>query len=188
LALDLYAANAQVWQGKQLLTLTPRAFAVLRYLSERPGQLVTKDEVIRAVWVDTVVTDGALAACVRELRKALQDDAQRPQYIETVYRRGYRFIGPVAAVAAPVSSSRFQVPSSDTRHSGLSTQDSLLVGREIALTQLHSWLAKALNGERQLVFVTGEPGIGKTALVKAFLPMLDPRPQTLDARPWIGQG
>jgi DNA-binding winged helix-turn-helix (wHTH) protein len=61
------AANAQAWQGKQLLALRPRAFAVLHYLSEHPGQLVTKDEVIRAVWMDTVVTDDALVACVLEI-------------------------------------------------------------------------------------------------------------------------
>ncbi len=98
-------ANAQAWQGKQLLTLRPRAFAVLHYLSTHPGQLVTKTEIIRAVWMDTVVTDDALVACVLELRKALQDEVQRPRYIETVHRRGYRFIGPVTTGPTPVSSS-----------------------------------------------------------------------------------
>jgi DNA-binding winged helix-turn-helix (wHTH) protein len=146
------AANAQAWQGKQLLTLRPRAFAVLRYLSEHPGQLVTKDEVIRAVWMDTVVTDDALVACVLELRKALQDEVQRPRYIETVHRRGYRFIGPVAAGAAPVSGSEFKVsssppsPASDRKKEKPSSSqpetwklklETCVVGRELGLAKLH---------------------------------------------------
>src|SRR5712691_10419562 len=100
--------------------------------------------------------------CMSEIRKTLGDQPKTPQFIETVHRRGYRFIAPVAAGAAPVSSSRFQVPSSDTQHS-------VLVGRDAELVQLHGWLGTALNGERQLVFVTGEPGIGKTTVVEAFL-------------------
>jgi class 3 adenylate cyclase len=91
--LRLDVANAQVWCGERLLKLTPRAFAVLHYLSDHAGRLVTKDELMQTVWTDTVVTDGALATSIRELRKALDDDAQSPQYIETVHRRGYRFIG-----------------------------------------------------------------------------------------------
>ena len=72
----------------------------------------------------------------------------------------------------------------------LSTQHptSPLVRRESELSQLHSWLDKALRGERQLVFVTGEPGIGKTTLVDAFLQTLDPRPSTLDGGLWLGRG
>ena len=109
--------------------------------------------------------------CIRELRKALGDDARVPQFIETVHRRGYRFI---AAAHNPVASSKY--PSSEgitsvrqLSNSGLSTQHSLLVGREAELAQLHGWLDKALRGERQVVFVTGEAGIGKTTLVEAFL-------------------
>ena len=66
--------------------------------------------------------------------------------------------------------------------------ETCVVGRDAELTQLHQRLEKALRGERQLIFVTGEPGIGKTTLVKAFLQTLDPRRSTLDACPWIGQG
>jgi DNA-binding winged helix-turn-helix (wHTH) protein len=103
-SLRLDAANAQVWQGEQLLTLTPKAFIVLRYLNDHAGQLVTKDELMRNVWADTVVTDGALVACIRELRKALHDDAHHPQYIETVHRRGYRFLP--ASITHSVASSQ----------------------------------------------------------------------------------
>jgi DNA-binding response OmpR family regulator len=68
--LRLDVANAQVWCGERLLKLTPRAFAVLHYLSDHAGRLVTKDELMQTVWTDTVVTDGALATSIRELRRA----------------------------------------------------------------------------------------------------------------------
>lgn len=104
------AANAQVWQGEHLLKLTPKAFAVLQYLLAHPGRLVTKDELMRTVWADAVVTDGALVACIRELRKVLQDDVQAPHYIDTVHRRGYRFIGLLAA-SPPSPSQKLKVES-----------------------------------------------------------------------------
>jgi predicted ATPase len=92
-----------------------------------------------------------------------------PHYIETVGREGYRFLAPSTSTTSPVPSSRFQVSSSQTPDSALKTQHSILVGREEELTRLHAALGKALHGERQIVFVTGEPGIGKTTLVETFL-------------------
>jgi len=65
-------------------------------LVERAGEVVSKDELFRVVWLDTVVSDSALTSCIQELRRALGDDAQRPQFIETLHRRGYRFRGQVS--------------------------------------------------------------------------------------------
>src|SRR5262245_29567010 len=87
--------NAQLWRGKRAIALTSQTFAVLRYLVERAGQVVTKAELFEALWPDTMVSDGALTFCIVELRKALGDNAKRPQFIETVHRRGYRFIAPL---------------------------------------------------------------------------------------------
>jgi DNA-binding winged helix-turn-helix (wHTH) protein/tetratricopeptide (TPR) repeat protein len=204
----LDVANAQAWQGERLLKLTPKAFAVLYYLSERPGQLVTKDELMQRVWAETVVTDGALAASIRELRRALTDDAHQPQYIETVHRRGYRFRGPgVSSQQSVVSSleaenqkkrTQFFSPPPSPQH-----PTPLLVGREAELTYLHHLSLKALQGERQLVFVTGEAGIGKTTLVEAFLAglrhwelgsgasppqLLDPKSTIPRPRAWVAVG
>lgn len=103
--------NEQAWQGTQLLRLTPKAFGVLRYLLEHPEQLVSKDDLLRAVWPDVVVSEWALTTCIREIRKELGERAQAPRYIETVHRRGYRFIGPLTTTPSPVSSPTFQVPS-----------------------------------------------------------------------------
>ena len=57
------------------------------------GQLARKADLIAVVWPEAAVTGGILAACIRELRRTFDDDPQRPRYIETVHRRGYRFVG-----------------------------------------------------------------------------------------------
>jgi DNA-binding winged helix-turn-helix (wHTH) protein len=86
--------NEQLWRDNQLVRLTPKAWQVLRALVEHPGQLVTKEEFFRVVWQETVVSDAALTSCIQELRQALGDSARNPQYIETVHRRGFRFLAP----------------------------------------------------------------------------------------------
>lgn len=75
--------------------ITPRAFDVLLYLVENRGRVVEKQELFDAVWKDTFVTDNALMRAVREIRRELGDSATAPKYIETVHKRGYRFIGEV---------------------------------------------------------------------------------------------
>jgi TolB-like protein/DNA-binding winged helix-turn-helix (wHTH) protein len=80
-----------------MIKLTPKAFAVLHYLLTNSGRVVTKEELFTTVWPETVVSDVALSVCVREIRKSLKDDAKVPQYIETVHRRGFRFIGKVVS-------------------------------------------------------------------------------------------
>src|SRR5262245_224500 len=87
--------NACVWRGTDVLPLTPKAFAVLHYLVEHPGRLVSKEELLTTVWPNTVVGDAVLKTCIRELRKVLGDAVNAPQFIETAHRRGYRFIGRV---------------------------------------------------------------------------------------------
>jgi DNA-binding winged helix-turn-helix (wHTH) protein/tetratricopeptide (TPR) repeat protein len=160
------ADNEWVWCGQRRLTLMPKAFAVLRHLVEHAGRLVTKEALLAAVWRDAVVSDAALASCIRDLRKALGDSPESPRYIQTVHRRGFRFIGPVTTSSTP----------SLTREGGGAGRDvsepsapATLVGRQAELARLDELLNRALKRQRQLVFVTGEPGIGKTALVEAFI-------------------
>jgi TolB-like protein/Flp pilus assembly protein TadD len=89
--------------GEREVRLTPKARALLAFLAERPGEVVTKDEMFAAVWPETEVGDAALVTCIQELRKALRDDARRPRYIETLHRRGYRFIAKLPPAQQPVS-------------------------------------------------------------------------------------
>ena len=160
--LQIDAANAIAMHGEERLRLSPRAFAVLDYLHKRAGKLVEKDELHRAVWRGAIVSDGALVVCIRELREALGDDARQPRYIETVHRRGYRFIGVLVEEYA-----------SRSREAAIgSTADDVVIGRDSELTTLYGYLDKASCGEPQVVFVAGDPGIGKTTLVRAFLKSL----------------
>lgn len=82
--------------GTREVRLTPKALKLLSFLAEHPGEVITKDELFAAVWRKSDVGDGALVTCIQELRKALRDNARRPRYIETLHRRGYRFIGKIA--------------------------------------------------------------------------------------------
>jgi len=155
--LDL--SNECLWRGTQAIKLRPKAFAVFEYLVVHPNQLVTKEELLNAVWPGTFVGDAVLKVAIREIREALDDDPNSPRFIETAHRRGYRFIG-------RITDRKMQ----DVSGSLLRAADSLqrFVGRDEALSRMQSWLDKMLEGERQIVFVTGEAGIGKTALVDTF--------------------
>jgi len=83
---------------------------VLVHLAERPGELVTKRELIDAVWEVEVISDGTLTRAIALLRKALRDDARRPRFIETIPKRGYRFIAPVVPIdATPTAGLRFKL-------------------------------------------------------------------------------
>jgi DNA-binding winged helix-turn-helix (wHTH) protein len=101
----LDVAGERLWRGTKHLSLTPKGFSLLRYLAEHPDQLLTKQEVLDALWADALVTDASLYVCIRELRKALGDNSHIPKYIATVHRRGYRFIGSTTKDGAPGGSS-----------------------------------------------------------------------------------
>lgn len=85
----------RVTRGEDQVVLTPRAFDVLVVLVRNAGRVMEKQEIFESVWKDTFVTDNALVKIIRELRNALGDDADNPHLIETVPKRGYRFIGEV---------------------------------------------------------------------------------------------
>src|SRR5262249_57745945 len=90
--------------------------------------------------------------CIREIRRGLGEAAQAPQYIETVHRRGYRWMAPLPTTAQPIQQATLQ---GQRRHAALP-----VVGREAEFEHLHHWLEQARGGVRQLVFVAGEGGGG----------------------------
>ena len=92
----LDSARGQLYDSSGPIALTPKALSLLEYLAARPGLLVRKNELLEAIWPGVFVADGALKVCIREIRRALGDDAQRPRIIETAHRRGYRFIAEVS--------------------------------------------------------------------------------------------
>lgn len=87
--------NFRVRKNGQNITLTPRAFDVLFFLLKNGGRVVEKQEIFQSIWKDTFVSDNALTKIIKEIRHALEDSAETPRYIETVPKRGYRFIGEV---------------------------------------------------------------------------------------------
>jgi DNA-binding winged helix-turn-helix (wHTH) protein/tetratricopeptide (TPR) repeat protein len=149
-------ANQCLWHGEVRADLAPKAFDVLRYLVEHVGRLVTPDQLLEALWPKAYVNPEGIRGYIREIRKVLGDRPSKPVFIETVHKRGYQFI-------APVTEERIAAPLGLRSHS-----EQRIVGRERSLCELDDCLAKALRGQRQIVFVTGEPGIGKTTLVDEF--------------------
>src|SRR5882724_4269069 len=160
----LDTVNHCLWRGEERVSLAPKAFDVLRYLVEHADRLVAQDEILNALWPETYVNPEVIKKYVLGIRKALGDPRDNPEFIETFPRRGYQFIAPVSEVisGAPTGC-------------GISTTRKM-VGREGAMAELNDYLSQALNSQRQVVFMTGEAGIGKTTLVDAFHQAIANRP------------
>jgi DNA-binding winged helix-turn-helix (wHTH) protein/tetratricopeptide (TPR) repeat protein len=169
--LDL--GTGSLWRDDTWVPLPPKAFTVLATLVAQAGQVVTKEALFDAAWPDTAVTDGVLKGCIRQIRRALGERAGMASSIATVHRRGYRFCLPVTPVEGPLSGAapegRIAAIGSRAPSSVVATSPSGLVGREAELAQLQQCWAQARQGRRQVVFITGEAGIGKTTLVDAFV-------------------
>jgi DNA-binding winged helix-turn-helix (wHTH) protein len=184
-AFRLDVENACLWHGAQRVVLKPKAFAVLHHLVTHADRLVTKEALFEAVWPDTAVGDAVLKVYINELRKALGDTAKTPQFIATVHRRGYRFITPVTA-AEPTDVGR-HLPTPAERPQPLPEpsvpQTAPLLERDAVIQRLQTALAQVRSGARQVVFVTGEPGIGKTTVVEAFIARASTDPQL-----WVAHG
>jgi DNA-binding winged helix-turn-helix (wHTH) protein len=167
-------AEALLVRGDEQVVLPPRAFQVLCALVRRPGQLVTKDALLDAVWGHRHINESALKNIVSQLRQALGDDAQSSRYIQTAARRGYRFIEPLLAEApagepaAALPPLAAQAVQPSTAPQAAPPAAAALVGRAPALAELQAALAQARAGQRQLVFVLGEAGLGKSALIEHF--------------------
>ncbi len=135
--------------------LRGKVLDTLCVLVSRPGHLIGKDDLIAAVWPDTVVEENNLAHNINALRKALGDAA----LIETVPGKGYRFLGAVQLRAAPPA----------PRSAEMAADGPVLFERDQQMKGLLEAFAEALEGKRQFVCIPGEPGVGKTTLVHAFL-------------------
>jgi DNA-binding winged helix-turn-helix (wHTH) protein len=157
--------TGQLWRDGSEVKLTLRAAAVLQMLVERAPEVVTKQELFDGVWGGTAVGDDSLTSCVHELRDALGDDARSPHTIETRHRRGYRFMMPATRVVVDQWCA-------DAPPQVSAPEPSRLVGRVSDLQELGRAFDRAWSGQRQIVFVTGEPGIGKSSLADFFLEQL----------------
>lgn len=168
----------ELWRERAIVPLTPKATGVLAYLLAHAGQLASKNDLMAAVWRDTHVGEAVLKVAVREIRRALEDDANDPTYIVTVHRRGYRFVGemqraagglaPGAEPNAKRGATEADQPPPALAHlpfGGIVP----LVGREAELASLERLFTEAASGRPRVVFLRGDAGSGKTALARAFL-------------------
>jgi DNA-binding winged helix-turn-helix (wHTH) protein/tetratricopeptide (TPR) repeat protein len=155
----LDSAEERLWKGDKLLALRRKPFAILRYLAQHPKKLVSADELLTHVWGGAVVSDSSMRSHLHELRQVLGEGV-----IETVIGRGYRFIAELreeVAAPEPLAPSTFNI-------------DPLVVGRDAELETLRRAFELVRAGRRQVCFVTGKPGIGKSTLVRTFLAALEP--------------
>ena len=160
---DLDEANASLHRRGKPIAVAPTPFALLCALVRRPGTLLTKLALLDEVWGHQFVSDSVLKTAISDLRTVLDDDPRQPRFIETVPRRGYRFIAvPTAApsVGTPVQGSQVLPPH---------LAESWFIGRAEALARLRRLWDGALGGKRAVVWIAGEPGIGKTTLIEHFV-------------------
>jgi predicted ATPase len=170
----LDTANQCLIRSGAPIDLAPKPFAVLRYLVENPGRLITHDELLDALWPETYVQPQVLRTYVLELRKVLGDDAGQPRFIQTLPKRGYRFVAQVTDWTAT------DTDAAEGASAQLRTAP--IFGRDEELELLKAQVRMLATGQRRVVFITGEAGIGKTALVDAFCRQVDHPGATSAAR------
>lgn len=151
-AYSLDCLNQQLWCGETPVNVPPKVFQLLVYLRDNPGRIIDYDELLDAVWPREAVQPEILKTYIKTIRRLLGDDPHNPTFIETRMRCGYRFIG--------------KLPD---RCNDTTTPAERLIGREDALKTLRRDFGVAKHGRRQVVFMIGEAGIGKTRLLDEFV-------------------
>src|ERR1700722_7092948 len=124
--------------AEERIVLKPKTYAILAYFLDHPDRLVTQEELLESIWPDTFVQPEVVKRHIFDLRQALGDDSKMPSFLETLPKRGYKFI---AAVRGPEPACR-------------TSPGAKLVGRDSELGELESCLNRAMKGQRQIVFVT----------------------------------
>lgn len=142
--------NEYLLKDGRVVPLRRKPYSILRYLAQNPGRLVTREELVDAVWGHDAMCESLVRTHMRDLRHVLGDAV-----IETVVGRGYRFTAEVAYVA----------PATSRQETGQTS----VVGRNSQIAELRGALQRAVEQRWGAMFVTGEAGVGKTTLVDNFL-------------------
>ena len=174
----LAGPRGPLWRHDAEIPLRAKTLEVLWYLAKHPGEVVEHERLLAEVWRKTVVGVGTLAVSIGELRRILGDDPKAPVYIQTLHRRGYRFIAPVDSAAFGEAA----LPSCAAP---------VVLGRDADLARLWDCYEDVCRGRRRILFVTGEAGIGKSTLVDAWIRSLsDPSgsPSISPGGIWLGRG
>ncbi len=155
----------------------PKAMGVLMYLADRPGVVVTSEELLNACWAGTFYGDNPVHKVIAQLRKALHDQAVNPSYIKTIRKRGYRLIAPVSFPGDAGANRTAVTWSGGSPYLGLEAFDShhsdIFFGRGEALSELFTRIQQRVQNQLPFILILGPSGSGKTSLVRAgILPQL----------------
>jgi DNA-binding winged helix-turn-helix (wHTH) protein len=188
-AFSFDSERRQLTREGDAIHLTRKAFDLLAALIAEAPRVVTKSELHERLWTGTFVSDATLVGLVKELRRALDDRNASTPIVRTSHGVGYAFAAPLE----PPAAARFEVvsrwlvagdvqsppgvPAADTV--GLDSKSEVFVGRGPELERLEGFLRQAVEGAGRVVFITGEAGIGKTALADEFLRRARRRPSIL---------
>jgi DNA-binding winged helix-turn-helix (wHTH) protein/tetratricopeptide (TPR) repeat protein len=148
-------------KASEVIPLAPKVFDTLLALVESGGRSLEKENLLKRIWADAFVEEGSLARNISTLRKALGESPQDQKYIVTVPKRGYRFVAKVATAGVG--------PKSPAEPVAPSREPETFVGREREMKRLAEHFQRMLGGAGNLVFLTGEAGIGKSALAEEFM-------------------
>jgi DNA-binding winged helix-turn-helix (wHTH) protein len=151
----LDVGQQRLWRGNEELKLRRKPFAILRFLTANPSRLATQEDVVEAVWGKIAMSESLLRTHMSDLRRVVGEGV-----VETVVGRGYRFLLEVEAEKLPTSMPKSVVARATS---------SSLVGRKEEMDFLRQVFDGVVAQKRQMIFITGDPGIGKTALIDAFL-------------------
>src|SRR5580658_10798621 len=110
--------NQQLWRDSERLEIRPKTFQFLLYLARNPQRLISREELLANVWDAAPAAEGLLRVYSFELRQLLGDDAKNPRILETLNRRGYRFLPVVSA-----SQSESATAAEESRHGSLAAQE-----------------------------------------------------------------
>jgi adenylate cyclase len=141
------AASYRLSREGRDVPLSPKIIDLLLYLAARPSTLVTKDELFSALWPDVAVTDNALTQAVSELRQALGDDPARPTFVQTVARRGYRFIAPVEMLLPASTGGSDSAPADPSRPPAIGVLDFTNVSGDPEVAWLSSGIAETVTND-----------------------------------------
>jgi DNA-binding winged helix-turn-helix (wHTH) protein/tetratricopeptide (TPR) repeat protein len=171
--------RAELCRAGRSQPLRHKAFEVLAYLVAQADRVVSKQELCEQVWRQQYISDAALESTIKVVRQALGDSGRDQRLLQTVYGQGYRFLAAVTSEEqtphrrpTPLAPARVAPPPRGSALPGPAARRAPVVGRAAELAQLARGWARVQGGERHVIFITGEAGIGKTTLVETFLASL----------------
>lgn len=147
-------------RGDATVRIEPKLMDVLLFLAQHAGRVVSKDAIADAVWPGLFISESVITRAIAGLRKALDDDAQAPRFIETIAKRGYRLLTPAVAAAPPPPPTPRMTPASSAPYA---------VGQWVRGERFHgrsAEIAEILDGPRNGIWLLGSRAVGKTSLLK----------------------